>query len=132
MAWSELCFQKITLGRRREWIGLVADRATRDGRILRSLLQSSGQEVIKVVLGFWKIENKYETYCIEKSIGLIDWPGKAKREGSTTQILSLGKVTELSNLTSRMWSIPGITRFFSFNFNAYICVYIAPHTYRII
>lgn len=132
MAWSELCFQKITLGRRREWIGLVADRATRDGIILRSLLQSSGQEVIKVVLGFWKIENKYETYCSEKSIGLIDWPGKAKREGRMTQILSLGKVTELSNLTSRMWSIPGITRFFSFNFNAYICVYIAPCIYRIV
>lgn len=83
-------------------------------------------------LGSGKIENKYETYCSEKSIGLINWPGKAKREGRMTQILSLGKVTELSNLTSRMWSIPDITRFFSFNFNAYICVYIAPCTYRIV
>ena len=60
---------------------MVADRTTRDKRILSSLLQSSGQEVIKLVLGFWKIEDKYEAYCSEKSIGLIDWPGKAKREG---------------------------------------------------
>ena len=85
--------------------------------------------MIKVVLGFWKIENKYETYCSEKSIGLIDWPGKAKREGRMTQILSLEKVTELSHLIRRMWSIPGITRFFSFNFDVHICVYIAPCTY---
>lgn len=73
MTWPELCFREITLARRREWIRLVGGGKTRDGRIFKSLLQeSTGQEVIKVVLGSWKIENKYETYCSEKSTGLID------------------------------------------------------------
>lgn len=54
-----------------DWFGRGGK--TRDGRIFRSLLQeSTGQEMIKVVLGSWKIENKYETYCSEKSTGLID------------------------------------------------------------
>ena len=66
---AELCFREITLARRREWIGLVGGGKTRDGRIFRSLLQeSTGQEVIKVVLGSYK----YGTYCSEKSTGLID------------------------------------------------------------
>ena len=50
-----------------------------------------------------------------------------------TQVLSPGKVTELSNLTCRMWSIPSVTRFFSFMLNAYICVYMRElvHTHII-
>lgn len=55
---------------------------------------------------------------------------KRQRDGRMTQALSLGKASELSNLTCRIWSISSITRFFSFILNAYVCVSIAPCTYR--